>query len=385
MLYLKWEDEVVFKIDNNDRIKIEHRPPAAELLLSMYASSTESFLPEEFKKFLQSRLVSPHRRDIGRILHRLGLREFNLFSIAEKTKAINPQDRFWIISDPNERYCEAVASFFKTVLPCSRFSNDDFSLFSSPGGENIKTYGIYRGRFGIYKKRLYPTSSDIEAELAVYMLCEEMGVPCCPVYRIDKDTIFSQYLYDYQSECFAHFSSLLPDPAADDLCKEIISSSEITRFRLDVLPMLIVDFVTRQEDRHANNFAVKYDSGGWIQFYPLYDNGRSLLYSETAEGAKLAGGDVLGCALPFGHIGTTFTSIKKYYTPEEIRNACHLDISSDRGKEILNESGFNSNNELSHARYNGALSQICGALAVLRDLSRLIRDEQQEFSSPSRG
>ena len=52
MLYLKWEDEVVCKIDNNDRIKIEHRPPAAELLLSMYASSTESFLPEEFKKFL---------------------------------------------------------------------------------------------------------------------------------------------------------------------------------------------------------------------------------------------------------------------------------------------------------------------------------------------
>ena len=51
--------------------------------------------------------------------------------------------------------------------------------------------------------------------------------------------------------------------------------------------MLLLDFITRQYDRHLSNIAIKVNREGEI-FYPLYDNGRSLFYEDTEEMVKAA-------------------------------------------------------------------------------------------------
>jgi hypothetical protein len=45
-----------------------------------------------------------------------------------------------------------------------------------------------------------PLVTDVEYEVAVYLLAEKLGVPCCPAYRTDKDTVFSAFLYDFSKE-----------------------------------------------------------------------------------------------------------------------------------------------------------------------------------------
>ena len=49
--------------------------------------------------------------------------------------------------------------------------------------------------------------------------------------------------------------------------------------------MILLDFITRQDDRHLSNMAIKINNEG-ESFYPLYDNGRSLFYEDTEEMVK---------------------------------------------------------------------------------------------------
>ena len=46
--------------------------------------------------------------------------------------------------------------------------------------------------------------------------------------------------------------------------------------------MVLLDFITRQVDRHLSNIAIEIGEG-CESFYPLYDNGRSLFYEDTEE------------------------------------------------------------------------------------------------------
>jgi len=45
----------------------------------------------------------------------------------------------------------------------------------------------------------------------------------------------------------------------------------------DISRMILADFITRQDDRHLSNMAIKMNDVG-ESIYPLYDNGRSLFY-----------------------------------------------------------------------------------------------------------
>lgn len=67
--------------------------------------------------------------------------------------------------------------------------------------------------------------------------------------------------------------------------------------------MLLLDFITRQDDRHLSNIAIKINPAG-EQFYPLYDNGRSLFYEDTEETMESAVQDIPGFSTAFGMSGT---------------------------------------------------------------------------------
>jgi hypothetical protein len=71
---------------------------------------------------------------------------------------------------------------------------------------------VYRGNYGIYKRRLSPLSTDAESEVAVYLLARRLGVPCGPALPADKDTIFSVFRYDFAREYLVHFRHLFDGP-----------------------------------------------------------------------------------------------------------------------------------------------------------------------------
>ena len=119
--------------------------------------------------------------------------------IAERTKAINAKDLIWIADRADESFDDAITDVFESVFIKKTDMKGD--TINSPEGCNIKRYGVYEGKYGIYKERLHPLSTDVESEVAV------MGKR--PAY---KDSFYK---------------------------------------------MIFLDFLTLQDDRHLSNFAIK--------------------------------------------------------------------------------------------------------------------------------
>jgi len=142
----------------------------------------------------------------------------------------------------------------------------------------------------------------------IYLLAQKLGVSCCPAYHIDKDTVFSVFLYDYSKEYILHFRRLFDGARSDNEYQNLISVRP--QYKDDIARMIMLDFITRQDDRHLSNIAIKI-SGQSESFYPLYDNGRSLFYEDTEEMVAQAVADPASYATSFGYSGTYYDYVKE--------------------------------------------------------------------------
>jgi hypothetical protein len=230
----------------------------------------------------------------------------------------------------------------------------------TPEGYNIKRYGVYNGQYGIYKQRISPLTTDVESEVAVYLLAQKLGVPCCPAYRVDKDAVFSAFLYDFSKEYIVHFRRLFDGPRSDNEYQNLISVRP--QYRDDIARMILLDFITRQDDRHLSNIAIKM-SGGTEYFYPLYDNGRSLFYEDTEEMVKQAVADPVMYATAFGYSGTYWDYVREIADERgSLSGLVNLNLSESDVSAILSEAGFTG------YRYDGAFAWIMKAIDMLSDL-----------------
>jgi hypothetical protein len=230
----------------------------------------------------------------------------------------------------------------------------------TPEGYNIKRYGVYNGQYGIYKQRINPLTTDAESEVAVYLLAQKLGVPCCPAYRTDKDTVFSAFLYDFSREYIVHFRRLFDGVRSANEYQNLITVRP--QYKDDIARMILLDFITRQDDRHLSNIAIKMTNGG-ESFYPLYDNGRSLFYEDTEEMVKQAVADPETYATSFGYSGTYLDYALEIAAERgNLRNLLHLDISESDVSAILKESGFKG------YRFDGAFAWIMKTTAMLSNL-----------------
>ena len=231
----------------------------------------------------------------------------------------------------------------------------------TPEGYNIKRYGVYNGQYGIYKQRISPLTTDAESEVAVYLLALKLGVPCCPAYRIDKDTVFSAFLYDFSKEYIVHFRRLFDGSRSDNEYQNLISVRP--QYKDDIARMILLDFITRQDDRHLSNIAIKM-SGQKESFYPLYDNGRSLFYEDTEEMVTQAVADPEGYATTsFGYSGTYLDYVQEIAKEHGgLDGLINFDILKDEIVEILKEAGFKG------YRYDGALEWIMKTIQMIRKL-----------------
>jgi len=355
--YLKWENEVIGTIDIANSVNFI-RPEYNEVV-TMYTHGANIWTSEQLIEFLSERVVSRDRRDIERILFRCGLSHYDVLRIAEITRGIHPKDLLWIANFENERLDMVITDVFDSVFH-QRIDLVGDSI-DTPEGYNIKRYGVYNSQYGIYKQRINPLTTDVESEIAVYLLAQKMGVPCCPAFRTGKDTIFSAFVYDFSTEYIVHFRRLFDGARSDNEYQNLVGVRP--QYKDDIARMILLDFITRQDDRHLSNIAIKITKTGEC-FYPLYDNGRSLFYEDTEEMVQHAIEDPATYTTTFGYSGTYLNYVReiaKEYSG--IDGLLNLNISESDVSAILKESDFTG------YRFDGALAWIMKSLSIVSGLT----------------
>ena len=354
--WLKWENETIGTIDNTNAVIFTK--PEYNKVVSLYIRSAKSWSSEQFSEFLSERVVSRDRRDIEKILFRCGLSNYDILRIAEITRGIHPKDLLWIAHTENEQLETVITDVFDFVFHKKIDLTGD--SIDTPEGYNIKRYGVYNGQYGIYKQRISPLTTDVESEAAVYRLAQKLGVPCCPAYRINKDTVFSAFLYDFSKEYIVHFRRLFDGARSDNEYQNLISVRP--QYKDDIAQMILLDFITRQDDRHLSNIAIKM-SGAGEEFYPLYDNGRSLFYEDTEDMVAQAVVDPINYATSFGYTGTYFDYVQEIAKERGgLKDLINLDVTKDKIVGILKEAGFKG------YRFDGALEWITKTIQMISNL-----------------
>ncbi len=355
--FLKWENDVIGIIDSSYRVNFT--APMYNEVVEVYTKGNTDWNYEQFAGFLSERIVSRDRRDIEKILFRCGFSVYDVIKIAFVTRGIHPKDLLWIAFREDEKLPDAMTEVFNSVFLLKTDLKGD--SIDTPEGYNIKRYGVFNGKYGIYKKRINPLVTDAESEIAVYKLACRLGIPCCPVYYVDKDTVFSEFLYDFSKEYIVHFRRLFESERSENEYENLISVRP--QYRDDIIRMMILDFITRQDDRHLSNIAVKV-TGSTESFYPLYDNGRSLFYEDTPETVENAVNDIELYATNFGYSGTYYDHLKSI-SDSGIRLSSLIDMSitDEEIYEILLSSGFCG------YRLDGVKKWIRGTLNIIDKLN----------------
>lgn len=354
--YLKWDDTVIGTITPSGEVNFI--APDFNDVVSLYTHGATYWSAEQFTEFLSERVVSRDRRDIEKILYRCGLSHYDVGQIAQITHGIHPKDLLWMANNKNDTLASAMTDVFASVFHQKIDLQGD--SIDTPEGYNIKRYGVMDGSYGIYKQRINPLVTDVESEVAVYLLAKRMGVPCCPAIRAGRNTVFSVFLYDFSKEYIVHFRRFFEGARGDNEYQNLIDVRP--QYQDDIARMILLDFITRQDDRHLSNIAVKI-SGGKESFYPLYDNGRSLFYEDTEEMVQNAVSNVAGYATTFGYSGTYWDYVQEIArNNDNFKELIDLSVTRDEVAAILNEAGFTG------YRYDGALEWICKAIGMVSRL-----------------
>ena len=355
--YLKWQDDVIATIDGGYTVRFVL--PCYNAVVEGYTHGELFFSRDWFERFLSERIVSSERRDIERILLRCGLASYDTVEIGLRTRGINSRDLLWIANSPDEKMQDAINEVFRTIF--IRKTDFEGDSVSTPEGNNIKRYGAHSGHYGIYKKRISPLSCDVEAEIAVYELGRLLGVDCCPAYRIDDDTVFSQFEYEWGREYLVHARRLFKDGerTSNEYHNLLAKRPQYLR---EIAKMIALDFITRQDDRHLSNVALLLSEEG-ESFYPLYDNGRSLFYEDTEETARRACDNIELYATTWGESGTYSDYVKEIAgSGISFTKLINLDVSEEQIYGVLVKAGFTG------YRLRYGCEWICKTIAILKEI-----------------
>lgn len=354
--YLKWANHVIGMIYEDKTVDIvNNRLNNIVLLISQ---GKTKWSKEEFISFLADRVVDKNRRDIEKILFRAGLIEYDIFKIAFATHAINPKDLFWVTKNESMKLSDVLKGTFENIFKLKLDENG--STMVSPDGQNIKGYGISNGKYGLFKKRLHGLSTDAEAEVAVYEISKLLGVDVCPAWFVDKDTIFSEFRYNFTKEFVVHARRYFKDgERTGDLYKDLMK--KFPEFKTEIRKMCLLDFITRQDDRHLSNFAIR-NSSNRKAFYSLYDNGRSMFHDDNQDMVESSVKDIINYCTTFGNVGTYYDVVEEMTQQVRIGNLINLSIKEPDILEILKNCGYKD------YRLEGNLKWIMGTIKLLKTM-----------------
>ena len=240
--YLKWNDDVVGLVAPD--LSVRFAEPRFNTTVGLYTHGQTSWTPDQFLQFLSERIMSPARRDIERLLFRCGLSEYDVFKIADATRAINPRDELWLAPTPDASMAEAATEVFDAIFLQRTDAAGD--SVDTPEGANVKRYGASQGAYGIVKQRISPLSTDVESEVAASLLAEMLGMPCCRAWRFGDDAVFSAFEYDFTCEYLVHMRRLFDGPRGENELENLLAVRP--QYADDLYCMIAFDFITRQDE-----------------------------------------------------------------------------------------------------------------------------------------
>lgn len=156
------------------------------------------------------------------------------------------------------------------------------SLGGTPGvAKKFIARRMSDNRVGIAKQSLSSNKYDNINEVVCYELGNLLGIRVCEasseIYKGANDWVISLFEYPYKNDMKSAGSIFKIDTFTKEFSVSKIQSMFGKQAVEDFNRMIIFDTITRQTDRHINNFA--FITNG---MYPLYDNGRCLFW-DTAE------------------------------------------------------------------------------------------------------
>ena len=323
MKLLKWEDSTVGVINSDNSVKFVAQN--LNSVVKIYTQGKLSWTPSEYKQFIQDRIISSSRRDIEKILHNTGLVKYDEFKLADITRLLNANDLFWVALDIEEKMSNVLKNVFDSIF--IRKLNVQGDSVTSPEGMNIKRYAVSEGTYGILKDRLHPFSSDVESEVAVYNIGKLLGVHVCPAWLVktqNSTSAFSKFEYNFAKEFIVHARRLFSDK--DRTSNEYVNLVvKLGKFKQEIQQMILLDFITRQTDRHLSNLAVKIHNST-TTMYLLYDNGRSLFYEDKEDFMQKAINNIELYSSEFGPVGTYLDHIKDFASEVDIGKLIDLKV-----------------------------------------------------------
>ena len=137
-----------------------------------------------------------------------------------------------------------------------------------------------------------------------------------------------------------------------------------SEYREDFYKMMFLDFITRQDDRHSSNFAVKISHETKKEtFYPLYDNGRSLFYQDNEKTIANDWKDPAVYCTTFGAVGTYYDHITDILREShDALSLIDLSVSDDEIFKIMKDSGFTG------AKLEGIVKWVSNSIKCLSEI-----------------
>jgi len=308
MIYIKNNNQIVAEIDDERMVKWIERERNPYFGISL-------------DDFLKDRVFGENRRDIHTLLARLGILGYDMFEIAKRTRAFVLTDKFWLSYSEAEDYETTFKAVFQELY--GNKLNQKGDSISSPSGNNEKSY-IFNsdGSFGIAKKRLHPYSDDAKNEVVVYRIAKKIGVKAVEAKMLDSETVFSKYEFDINKQYLVHGRYITKGQVIDCDTYESLINGILKSYADDINRMILLDFLTLQDDRHLSNWAISFN--GEPAMYPLYDNGRSLFYEANEEMLKTALNNKRANATSCGNVGTYYDLIQTVKESADIAELIEL-------------------------------------------------------------
>ena len=106
------------------------------------------------------------------------------------------------------RFADAVTDVFESVF-IKKIDMSGRRSINTPDGCNVKRYGVYNNKYGIYKEQTASAIQNVESEVASYINWQKgLVFRAAKLFRQDESTVFSEFEYDFAAEQIIHFRRL---------------------------------------------------------------------------------------------------------------------------------------------------------------------------------
>lgn len=292
MYYLKLYDEdlISFDMDNKFGLSVSNIKILSENK-DLFPIKLREVNESNLIDFINSRIVPKNRAFVNAILESSGLNINDKKSIIDVSKGLSLTDSYWIVKDNTYKFSDynLFNNDFSSVLSLVAFtgySSKISDLITSPeyttNGMLPKAWrrinnGVYLYKGSTYAYHFANTGFEPFSEFYASQVAEKMEISHVP-YDIEKwKGVLSSTcpLFTDIDTSFVQIADVVKTGGVKKVYEYLCEIGLEEKFE----DMILFDALCMNTDRHFGNFGLLRDnnSGKFVDFAPVFDNGESLL------------------------------------------------------------------------------------------------------------